>query len=457
MRMFSNWWRGAGAGLVLVGGVFGACVDDAAEDPEVAARKAKGLVLVCHETGNGKVIPLELPAPAAEAHEGHGDVVGGDTCEDAGEQLDCKKVADCPALECSTATACVKKQCVYTPLPEGTEVAEQVTGDCHVQVCDGAGGVIDEIDMSDLLDDGIACTKDSCEGGEPVNDPQTQECPYGGPAGTEYVGVCVPGTRTCDLETGEFGACEGEVLPSAEVCTAEHLDEDCDGSVEEEGDGCSCGDGYVQAGEDCDDGNNEPGDGCSPTCKLKECSPGPGEVDQANIGGVFAGTASVNATANVGQSITIGKDGVLTAIEFNLQRCVYPLEGVLVELTLLDEDDAILAKRTVPAEAFPIHCGDGLPLDAEQLGPGAFDLSDACITVSTGQVLRANFRLLDAPDVDCQDGQCSNAFNFQCGVGETCRPNLQTVLSANSYAGGTEIINGLPIQLEDMRFKVLVD
>jgi hypothetical protein len=61
---------------------------------------------------------------------------------------------------------------------------------------------------------------------------QTESC-YGGAVGTEGVGPCQAGTRTCgDDET--WGSCLGAALPSAEVCD-NGLDEDCNGSAD---DGC---------------------------------------------------------------------------------------------------------------------------------------------------------------------------------------------------------------------------
>lgn len=47
---------------------------------------------------------------------------------------------------------------------------------------------------------------------------------YSGPAGTLRVGVCTSGYRSC--ESGAWGTCLGEVLPSAEVCNG--VDDDCD-------------------------------------------------------------------------------------------------------------------------------------------------------------------------------------------------------------------------------------
>jgi hypothetical protein len=62
---------------------------------------------------------------------------------------------------------------------------------------------------------------------------------YDGPPGTQGVGTCVSGRRTCDA--GAFGPCEGQVLPAdVEACDA--LDDDCDGLVDDQPAGgfCAC-------------------------------------------------------------------------------------------------------------------------------------------------------------------------------------------------------------------------
>jgi hypothetical protein len=51
---------------------------------------------------------------------------------------------------------------------------------------------------------------------------------YSGPVGLVGVGACQAGTRRC--HGGAWGACVGEVLPSAERCDGE--DDDCDGEVD---------------------------------------------------------------------------------------------------------------------------------------------------------------------------------------------------------------------------------
>ena len=63
---------------------------------------------------------------------------------------------------------------------------------------------------------------DDCDG--LIDEDLTQEC-YTGTEGTLGMGSCVGGTQTC--EAGEWGSCEGEQIPSLELCDEE--DHDCNG------------------------------------------------------------------------------------------------------------------------------------------------------------------------------------------------------------------------------------
>ncbi|MCY1068348.1 choice-of-anchor L domain-containing protein [Nannocystis sp. RBIL2] len=91
------------------------------------------------------------------------------------------------------------------------------------------------------LDAGV-CTR-PCEPGE-------QEACYGGPDGTQDIGACVSGVRTC-LDGGlGFGACEGAVWPTPEVC-GNAIDDDCDGDADEDAD--EDGDGWGVCSGDCCD------------------------------------------------------------------------------------------------------------------------------------------------------------------------------------------------------------
>jgi hypothetical protein len=93
--------------------------------------------------------------------------------------------------------------------------------------CDG----IDD-DRDGVVDDGCTCDTDI-----------RQAC-YGGDPRLAGVGACSFGSQACqrDGEFGTWGACEGWVPPSLEICGGG--DEDCDGVVDE---GCGCGVGSTES------------------------------------------------------------------------------------------------------------------------------------------------------------------------------------------------------------------
>jgi len=79
---------------------------------------------------------------------------------------------------------------------------------------------------------GASTTSSSAGGGSGVCTPgETEACAaYGGPEGTEGVGVCAASRRECLPDGSGFGACGDEVQPSLENC-ATVRDDDCDGSA----------------------------------------------------------------------------------------------------------------------------------------------------------------------------------------------------------------------------------
>ena len=70
---------------------------------------------------------------------------------------------------------------------------------------------------------------------------ETKACPYSG----SQSGICKAGTQTCS--NGQWGACEGEVLPAAQEICGDNLDNNCDGNTDE---GCVTCDNN-NCGSDC--------------------------------------------------------------------------------------------------------------------------------------------------------------------------------------------------------------
>ncbi len=102
---------------------------------------------------------------------------------------------------------------------------------------------------------GYHCSAGDCVYGETCTEGDSEAC-YSGAAGTEDVGPCHGGTRTCQAG-GTWGNCEGEVAPKTEDC-GNGVDDDCNGTVDDDvdhdGDGfssCSGGDCCDVMGSEC--------------------------------------------------------------------------------------------------------------------------------------------------------------------------------------------------------------
>ena len=112
---------------------------------------------------------------------------------------------------------------------EGWIVTPPASAGAVVRVCVPEGNLGTSVcDVSGLI------TIAPCTKGE------TRAC-YDGPQGTLGVGVCRAGSLVCG-DNGVFGNCQGETVPTAEVC-GDNIDQDCNGSditcVPCPGDGCA--------------------------------------------------------------------------------------------------------------------------------------------------------------------------------------------------------------------------
>ncbi|MFT6627820.1 MAG: DNA-binding beta-propeller fold protein YncE [Flavobacteriales bacterium] len=152
---------------------------------------------------------------------------------------------------------------------EVDEGLRNACGECAesapAEVCDGLDNDCDgEVDEGVQLACGLCAGEapaeecgngldDNCDGMIDEGCPCAGEAScYAGPPESRGLGECRSGARSCDA-SGEFWlTCEGMVLPSSEVC--DDLDNDCDGEIDLDANGCSvCGSGA----EICDGIDND--------------------------------------------------------------------------------------------------------------------------------------------------------------------------------------------------------
>jgi alpha-tubulin suppressor-like RCC1 family protein len=206
---------------------------------------------------------------------GEGDVDCGGSCPPCSTNMTCASNADCASSVCAGGH-CQPPTC-SDGVKNGDETATDCGGACAVpEVCNG----VDD-DCNGGVDDGLgtltcgvgacqvtvpscangvvqSCTPgapgvelcdgaldDDCDGvvddGCECANGATQGC-YGGSAQTLGVGACHGGTQSCVL--GHWGACLGQVVPTAESCNG--ADDDCDGAIDEGLGTTSCGMGTCQ-------------------------------------------------------------------------------------------------------------------------------------------------------------------------------------------------------------------
>ncbi|MEZ4433388.1 MAG: MopE-related protein [bacterium] len=161
--------------------------------------------------------------------------------------------------------------------PAGTEGNGPCRGGTWTCADDGTaygpcvGEVLPAVETCNEIDDDCNGILDDINIGACICRPGAVEGCYSGPAGTEGIGVCVGGTRTCAPDGTAYGPCVGEVIPAAEVCAFDGDDVDCDGAA-----GCDDADCDDAPGcfEVCDNGVDDDDDGYV-DCNDAECAATP--------------------------------------------------------------------------------------------------------------------------------------------------------------------------------------
>ena len=125
---------------------------------------------------------------------------------------------------------------IFDDLGRACTVGIGACAQAGVIVCAPGGGAT-RCDATPAAPDREICNAvdDDCDG---ATDEGADATCYSGPDGTESIGRCRAGLRSCDFATGTLGACAGEAIPAAETCDG--VDDDCDGAIDE---GCACVDG----------------------------------------------------------------------------------------------------------------------------------------------------------------------------------------------------------------------
>lgn len=138
-------------------------------------------------------------------------------CNGSGACVACLSAAACPGqdTECQTRT-CTGGVCGVAFAPLGAPVQVQSPGDCKKTVCNGGGGVAQDVDDGDVQQDGNPCTTDTCSNGAIVHAPVAASTDCGAPKKCDAAGNCAGCFTAADC-AGQDNACQTRACTSG-IC-----------------------------------------------------------------------------------------------------------------------------------------------------------------------------------------------------------------------------------------------
>jgi hypothetical protein len=231
-------------------------------------------------------------------------------CDGNAQCVGCVAGSDCPGsdTDCATRT-CTAGSCGLMFAAAGAAVAQQLAGDCKLDVCDGQGGTTPQADDNDLPDDALDCTQDLCANGMVQHPPAAlgSACNDGGGSLCDGAGLCVPcanasqcpGQDTaCGARTCVAGQC-GYSVTAVGTPVAGQPSGDCKLVT------CDGAGGTVTSNDDTD----LPVDGL--TCTQDICSAGSGTNPPVPIGTACAQNggrvcSAVGACSEVVATVRVG-------------------------------------------------------------------------------------------------------------------------------------------------------
>lgn len=167
------------------------------------------------DAGMDAFVPVDANVDANIAPDVGDDAFHFDT---GGGDAGCQGPSDCTPTgnECVIPT-CDLGVCGTMNLGSSHIVAGQTAGDCHIVVCDGAGGTMTVNDDSDPPP-ATQCTTYTCNAGS-VNasqEPDTTTCTMGGGSRCNGAGMCVECTMASHCAAA---SCVGNSFHAAETCS----------------------------------------------------------------------------------------------------------------------------------------------------------------------------------------------------------------------------------------------